>query len=167
MDRADDPKISVVTYDLENLDVLKSPPYLTVTGENLSPWSRRVIGMCERIGRFDAEQILPGHEVGPQTADGMLIIAMNVIPEAEVEFNAWYDEEHIPLLRTVPGMLCARRFKTVSGSRKYIAIYHLSDRKAQVSEAWTKAITTPWQMKMKPMTSDRLRIVLRRYRRKD
>ena len=96
----------------------------------------------------------------------MLVVAMNVLPEAEAEFNAWYNEEHIPLLRTVPGMLCARRFKTVSGPRKYIAVYHLSGPEVQASEAWAKAITTPWQIKMKPLTSDRLRFVLSRYRRK-
>jgi hypothetical protein len=91
---------------------------------------------------------------------------MNVLPEAESEFNAWYNEEHVPHLRTVPGMLCARRFLTSSGSRKYIATYHLSHHNVQASEAWQKAITTPWQGKMKPLTKDRLRFVLRRYARK-
>ena len=162
---ADDPKISVVTYDLENVDVLESPPYFAVTGENTSPWSRRVIGMCDELGRFVAKQILPGCEVGPQDAGGMLIVSMNVLPEAEAEFNAWYNEEHIPRLRTVPGMLCARRFMTVSGSRKYIATYHLSRPDLQASEAWTKATATPWQAKMKPLTTDHLRFVLRRYKR--
>lgn len=163
---ADDPRISVVTYDLDSIDVLDRPPYRAVAGENLSPWSRRVIGMCERIGRFDAEQILPGREVGPDTADGMLLIAMNVRPEAETDFNAWYDEEHVPRLKTVPGVLCARRFRTRAGSRKYMAIYHLSAPEVQASEAWATAITTPWQQRMRPLTSDRLRLVLKRYRRK-
>src|SRR5262249_61389454 len=36
---ADDPKISVATYDLESADVLKEPGYLAIGGENLSPWS--------------------------------------------------------------------------------------------------------------------------------
>ena len=112
----DDPKISLVTYDLDTFDVLKSPPYLAVAGDNLSPWSKRMIGKCERIARIDAEQLPPGREVGPQDAGGMLVIAMNVLPEVEAEFNAWYDEEHIPNLRTVPGMLCARRFKSELGA---------------------------------------------------
>lgn len=162
----DDPKISVVTFDLESADVLESPPYMAVVGKNMSPWSRRVIGLCENLGRFGAEQILPGREVGPQDAQGLLIVAMNVLPEAESEFNAWYNEEHIPRLRTVPGMLCARRFLTLSGSHKYVAIYHLSHPDVQASKAWHEAITTPWQSKMKPQTKDHLRFVLRRYARK-
>lgn len=163
---ADDPKISVVTYDLDSIDVLDSPPYRAVSGENLSPWSRRLIARCERICRFAAEQLPPGREVGPETAGGMLLIAMTVSPEAEAEFNAWYDEEHVPRLRTVPGMLCARRFRTSVGSRKYIATYHLTGPEVQASEAWATAITTPWQQKMKPLTRDRLRLVLKSYRRK-
>lgn len=162
----DDPKISVVTFDLQSADVLESPPYLGVVGENMSPWSRRVIGMCESLGRFGAEQILPGQEVEPQEAQGLLIVANNILPEAETEFNACYDEELIPRLRTVPGILCARRFLTLSGPRKYIATYHLSHPDVQASEEWQKAIATPWQDKMKPMTKDRLIFVLRRYTRK-
>ena len=163
---ADDPKISLATYDLDTFDVLKSPPYLAVAGDNLSPWSKRMIGKCERIARIDAEQLPPGREVGPQDASGMLVIAMNVLPEAEAEYNAWYDEEHIPNLRTVTGVLCARRFKSESGPRRYIAVYHLSTPEVQASDAWANAVTTPWQQKMKPLTSDRLRLVLRRYRRR-
>ena len=96
----------------------------------------------------------------------MLVIAMNVLPEAEAEFNTWNDEEHIPRLKTVPGVLCARRFKSGSGPRRYIAVYHLTTPDVQTSDAWTNAITTPWQQKMKPLTFDRLRLVLRRYRRR-
>jgi hypothetical protein len=163
---ANDPKISVAIFDLESTDVLESPPYLALMGRNTSPWSRRTIGLCDEIGRFTAEQILPGDEIAPQDAEGLLIVAMNVLPAAESEFNAWYNEEHIPRLRTVPGVLCARRFLTLSGSRKYIATYHLSHPDIQASEAWEKAITTPWQSKMNPLTNDHLRLVLRRYERK-
>ena len=33
---ADDPKISVATYDLDNVAVLRSPAYLAIGGENLA-----------------------------------------------------------------------------------------------------------------------------------
>src|SRR2546428_12063368 len=41
---APDRKVSVATYDLDNVKVLKSPPYLAIGGENLSPRSKRVTG---------------------------------------------------------------------------------------------------------------------------
>jgi hypothetical protein len=36
---AQDPKISVATYDLDGAGVLQSPGYRAIGGENLSPWS--------------------------------------------------------------------------------------------------------------------------------
>ena len=44
---AENPKISIATYDLESLDVLQSDAYRAIGGENLSPWSKRVIGEGE------------------------------------------------------------------------------------------------------------------------
>ena len=37
----ENPKISVATYDLDDVGVLKSPAYLAVGGENGSPWTKR------------------------------------------------------------------------------------------------------------------------------
>src|SRR3989454_11662112 len=56
---AENPRISVATYDLENVAVLKSPAYVAIGGENLSPWSKRVTGQVERPMRFQGDQILP------------------------------------------------------------------------------------------------------------
>ena len=39
---AREPKISVATYELDNVDVLKSPGYRAIGGDNLSVWSKRV-----------------------------------------------------------------------------------------------------------------------------
>ena len=57
---ADDARQSVATYDLAALDVLQSPAYRAIGGENLSPWSKRVTAKCRRLLRFEGEQILPG-----------------------------------------------------------------------------------------------------------
>src|SRR6266851_3942744 len=58
-------KHSVATYDLDGLGVLKSPPYLAIGGENLSPWSKRITARCQRPLRFEGDQILPGDKVAP------------------------------------------------------------------------------------------------------
>ena len=175
---ADDPRISIATYDLESLDVLKSDAYRAIAGENLSPWSKRVIGKAQRLCRFEAEQLpKPGADPGkaaseraPEGAGGMLFFAMNVLPEAEADFNAWYDEEHVPRLSAVPGCLSARRFRIVSalseGSHRYLALYHLTSPEVCSSKAWEEAAVTPWTLKIRPATRDRMRIALRRYARK-
>ena len=167
---AEDPKISIATYDLDSLAVLQSLAYRAIAGANLSPWSKRVTGKCTRIGRFEAEQTLPGNQAAPTTgAAAMLFFAMNPVPEAEADFNAWYDQEHVPALAAVPGCLSARRFRihnaTSEGNQRYLALYHLTSPEVQTSEAWRKAVDTPWTHRIRPQTRDRLRIVLRRYAR--
>jgi hypothetical protein len=163
---ADDPKISIATYDLDGVDVLDSPAYKAIAGANMSPWSKRMTGKAERLCRLVAEQIVPGRKAAPLDAGGALLFAMNVKPEAEADFNAWYNDEHLPALATVPGCLCARRFKASGGSHKYVALYHLTGPEVTESKAWENAVNTPWTMKIRPQTSDRLRLVLRRYSRK-
>src|SRR3989449_8601494 len=65
---AQDRKVSVATYDLETVSVLKSPAYLAIGGENLSPRSKRVTARVERLRRFEGGQILPGAPRPPANA---------------------------------------------------------------------------------------------------
>ena len=164
---AEDPKVSIATYDLESPAVLESAEYRAIAGPNLSPWSKRVTARCRRICRFEAEQTLPGNRAAPPGAGALLFFAMNVEGAAEADFNAWYDREHVPALAAVPGCLCARRFrihKAVSqGNHHYLALYHLAAPDVCSSAAWKKAVETPWTHRVRPHTRDRLRIVLRRY----
>jgi hypothetical protein len=160
---ADDRKVSVATYDLETVGVLRTPAYLAIGGENLSPWSKRITARVERLMRFEGEQILPGLLLAPAGAGGLLLNAMNVVPEFEAEFNEWYDKEHIPALAAVPGVLCARRFRGTSGNRKYVALYHLDGPEVQDSAEWKKARESEWTDRLKPHFRDHLRLVLRRY----
>jgi hypothetical protein len=160
---ATDPKISVATYDLENVGVLQSPGYKAIGGENLSPWSKRVTSRVERLMRFEGDQVLPGDRLPPDNAGGFLLNAMNVEPAAEAEFNEWYNTEHIPALAAVPGVLCARRFRASSANRRYVALYHLMSPEVQASEAWKKAADTEWTRKLRPNFRDHLRLVCKKY----
>jgi len=163
--------VSIATYDLASLAVLQSPEYRAIAGENLSPWSKRMVGRCRRVCRFEAEQTLPGREAAPTSgANGLLLVAMNVAPEAEADFNAWYDEEHLPALARVAGCLCARRFRVEraisDGEQRYLALYHLASPDVPGSAGWKKAVETPWTERVRAQTRDHLRLVLRRYERK-
>lgn len=162
---ATNPKVSLATYDLDNVDVLDGAAYGAIGGANLSPWSKRVTARVGRLLRFEGEQILPGDEPAPRGAGALLLNAMSVAPEHEAEFNEWYNTEHIPALAAVPGTLCARRFRARSGSPRYAAIYHLAAPEVQASPAWKDAATTPWIERMRPHFRDHLRIVGRRYTR--
>jgi hypothetical protein len=158
-----DRKISVATYDLENVDVLKGPDYSKIGGANLSPWSKRLGSRYERLMRFEGEQVLPGDKIAPDNAEGFLLNAMNCVPEHEAEFNEWYNTEHIPMLAAVPGVIMARRFRATSANRRYVALYHLESPEVQATQAWKNAANTPWTEKMRPHFRDHLRLVCRKY----
>jgi len=162
---ADDSRVSVATYDLESVAVLQGAAYRAIGGENLSPWSKRVTARVDRLMRFEGDQILPGDQLPPPSAGGLLLNAMNIAPELEAEFNEWYDKEHIPALAAVPGVLCARRFRGTSGNRKYVALYHLAEPGVVESAEWKTARQSDWTSRLQPHFRDHLRLVLRRYRR--
>jgi len=158
------PAASVATYDLDSVDVLRSEAYASIAHGNLSVWSKRVTAMCKRLLRFEGTQIAPADAAAPAGAQALLLNAMNVAPEAEDDFNAWYDEEHLRALAAVPGTLAARRYRsTDGGSHRYVAIYHLASPDVARSAAWNAAVDTPWTARVRPNFRDRIRILTRRY----
>ena len=168
----ENPKISVATYDLASGDVMRSEPYRAIAYANSSVWTKRVTRMCKRLLRFDGTQITPGDAPAPapSEAGALLLNAMNVAPSAEADFNAWYDEEHLPALAAVPGTLAARRYRTrdddPDATHRYVAIYHLETPEVTRSAAWQKAVDTPWSARVRPHFRDRVRILTRRYVRR-
>jgi hypothetical protein len=160
-----DPKISVAVYDLESVATLRSARYLAVAHDHASPWTKRVIGRCARLIRYEGEQILPGEQLAPSGAGGLLVVAMNVAAEHEAEFNQWYNTEHVPLLAAVPGTLCARRYRGDAAAQRYVAIYHFTSPDVTESAAWKRAVNTPWTERMRPRYRDFLRLDCCRYRR--
>ena len=164
---AENPKQSVATYDLESVSVLQSPGYRAIGGENLSPWSKRVTARTQRILRLEGDQILPGDTVAPASAGGLLLVGMTPALGVETAFNAWYDNEHVPALAGVPGVLCARRFRNAAaGGPKYVALYHLTAPAVVDGAEWKQASgSTPMPEHIRPQISDRVRLVCRSYRR--
>src|SRR5438067_937948 len=98
-------------------------------------------------------------------AKGILIAAMDFSAAPADEFHDWYDLEHIPARRSVPGTLSARRYQGTGATQRYIALYHLESPDVVRSAAWKTAADTPWTQKMRPHFRDHLRFECRRYAR--
>lgn len=72
-------------------------------------------------------------------------------PGKEQEFERWYDEQHIPDLLRVPGIVSAQRFKLSAHQHKpppfsqtYMAIYEIdADDLAAVSNEILRRVGTP------------------------
>jgi hypothetical protein len=161
----DNPKVSLAAYDLDDVGVLKSPPYSAIAGANSSPWTRRTARFRKGLMRFEGEQLFPGDKTAPSGAGAVLLVGMNVAPEHESEFNEWYNTEHIPALGGVPGTLCARRYRGTGATQRYVALYHLASPDVARSAAWKTAASTPWTEKMRPHFRDLLRFECARYTR--
>ena len=105
--------------------------------------------------------------------------SMDVDPDKEALFNEVYDQEHIPELLKVPGVLSVTRttlaplkmsmggeLKTivVEGEPKYSAVYELESAEVLTSAAWASAVEKGrWPSQVRPHTRNR-RHTLRKLR---
>jgi len=69
---------------------------------------------------------------------GLLVAMMNP-PADEDAFNAWYDEEHVPLRLGVPGFVSARRYRALENDGpRYLALYDLASTHVLQSDAYQR-----------------------------
>ena len=77
-----------------------------------------------------------------EAATGLLAVWMDMPAEKEDDFNRWYNEEHLADRMAFPGFLRVRRYVSVSGGPKYVALYDLADG-AMSSEPYMQARKDP------------------------
>lgn len=80
-------------------------------------------------------------------AAGLLLVLADPPPEFEEEFNAWYDTEHLPERRALPGFRTALRFTSLGDGPRYAALYDLSSPAALETPdylACSGANFSPW-----------------------
>jgi hypothetical protein len=126
----------LATYELESLAVFESPAYLAHYGDNQTPWSKRNLGRLQVFVRWAAEQANPGDALPSPDATALFVSAWDAEPGQDGAVNAWYDEEHLPLLARIDGCLGGRRFVAASGAPKNVALYDLLDPNLPESERW-------------------------------
>ncbi|MGH8706280.1 MAG: hypothetical protein ACREUO_12790 [Burkholderiales bacterium] len=143
----------LANYELTSPAVLESPEYLAHFGEFATPWTRRMLGKAAVFRRWACEQILPGSALPDPTARALYLACGDAPKEHEQEFNRWYDEEHIPLLAAVPGVLGARRFRASSGTPRYIALYELEHERVPEHPQWQQATRTEWAQRIDALTA--------------
>ena len=80
----------------------------------------------------------------------LLIVRTDVAPEMEEEFNRFYNEEHIPLLLKVPGVLWAKRGISSGDGQKYIALYEHESADVQKTSLYKDAVETEWARRIRP-----------------
>jgi hypothetical protein len=141
----------LATYELVTPGVLATDAYLA-RFNNPTPWTRRSLGATVAFRRWACEQINPGEALPPMMSHALFVAVGDAPPEHEAEFNRWYDEEHLPLLAQVPGVLRARRFFDPDGKPRYVALYDLADETVIEHPDWQAAIRTDWAKRIDKLT---------------
>jgi hypothetical protein len=150
-------------YELDSMDAYRSREHDEAVA---TPWTARV--RAHGTTRLDfyrqispAGGIMPGPSYGDgQTeAGGLMVFRMDLAPEHEAEFHAWYDQEHLPALCAVPGVIGAHRFEAIQGGPKFGAIYYLTEPAVQACPEWVAARDTPWSARMRPLFLNGWRMV--------
>lgn len=101
----------------------------------------------------------------------IFIAAMDVDADKEALFNEVYDTEHVPHLKTVPGVVSVRRAKLdtlrismggetrtvdATGKPRYACIVELESPDVLTSAAWAKAVDAGrWPEQVRPFTRNR------------
>lgn len=92
--------------------------------------------------------------------NGMLFVATDVDAAEELDFNRWYDREHVEERVRIPGFVSGARYSSVEGGRKYLGLYRTESLGAFTTDAYRAAFgqQTPWSV----TNLDRMRNPMRR-----
>lgn len=72
-----------------------------------------------------------------------LLVANDVAAGLEAEFDAWYQQEHLAERLAVPGFRSARRYRAMSASHGWLALYELRDGAVFSSPAYRARLENP------------------------
>jgi hypothetical protein len=92
----------------------------------------------------------------------VLFVTMEPPSQMEEEFNAWYDTEHLPERRVMPGFLSASRWVCLEGWPRWLAFYELADMQALATPEYlrvSEANISPWTRRITSRALGRLRVV--------
>ena len=81
---------------------------------------------------------------------GQLCIWTDIDPAHELDFNRWYDREHMQERVAIPGFQSARRFQAIGNCpRPWLALYYTDTLEVFRSDAYRKAFAnqTDWSLR--------------------
>ena len=127
-------------------------------------------------GQVAAEHLPPGTQVALLDcllqADGAsagadarwhYVVETDVLPEYEHEFNAWYEQEHLPGLAQVHGTVAALRLLSREAGPRYHACYDLVSPETLGSPPWLAVRATPWSSRIRAAFRNTRRTMYQRF----
>lgn len=148
------PPSYLTVYELADLSVLRSPAYAALRATP-SPTTRDMLAGCTGASRYLGDEIAMRRQTGAGLAAldaPLLYVVWFTVPADRMkDFDAWYEQDHVPLLMDCPEWLMARRFAITDGAPgtfTRIALHYLADRSALDSPARYKARGSPWRARL-------------------
>lgn len=149
----------LAVYETEALAAFKTPAYDKIKGQP-SDLTKRMLADVTGFTRYLGEQI--GEHVdekrraahagdAPLEAPVLYAVFFNVPAERQADFDAWYEQDHVPLLLKCEDWLMCRRFRVTDGAPgnyNRLALHYLKDVRALESPQRAEARATPWRAKL-------------------
>ena len=135
-------------YELDRPDVIDSPEYKAL-GAAASARDKAVGAGLATLDRRVYEQIsADGSPVG-RTAPVILAVSLSVPEGTEADLSAWYTDEHIPMLLSVPGWRRIRRYRLVNAmdaaGPDFLSLHEVAGPEVFENADYLAAISTPWR----------------------
>jgi hypothetical protein len=138
----------LVLYDLDSPDVLDGPEYQAL-GASPNERDKTVGPGLATLDRRIYTQLSSDGAVADGPAPVLLSVALSVPAGGEEDLQAWYTDEHIPMLLQVPGWLRIRRFRLVRGmdgpAPEFLSVHDLAGPQVLEEPGYRAAISTPWR----------------------
>lgn len=134
-------------YFLDDLAVLETPEYRTLKTDP----SERTARMLDSVSGFTRYTCAELSDTGPVEEEPTVlsVVAFSVPEEDRADFEAWYAEEHVPLLMQADGWLRVRRYQVLPGHAgpawTHLALHELRDTAVLDSPERERARTTAWR----------------------
>ena len=138
----------LATYEIKP-GTLETPAYKALW-ENASEREKRIMSSLTTLDRRVYSLISDTWADGRSEADGappvLMTVSMSVPAEVVPDMEAYYEQEHFPLLLAVPGWRRARRYVLTSGTGpKYLSVHEVDSEAAFDEPGYKAAISTPWR----------------------
>jgi hypothetical protein len=149
---ADAPRKYLAWYDTTNTRVEQGTAFQDMV-ERPTAWSIRMRTLYgQNRERMNFQLMRDVGQINTTDTPWLYIVHTDLPYHIVDEYNAWYDEEHLPRLVTVPGVVRARRYAAITNNGpRYLTAYELSDRDAFESPEGLIARKTPWTAKMRSL----------------
>jgi len=140
-------------YAHENSDVQKSLQYKAASQ---TEWAKEIRPYLKGFSAGNYEVIMGGPiPTHLDESDIIRVVKVNVSADKDKEFNSWYEEEHIPMLKEVPGVIAVWRGRNLGDKgQKYLTVYFQEDMGVQKRDDYKKASETNRLKALLPDLSD-------------